>query len=229
MATIERERQQDVEHGPREVDPEVADRRAGMTGEPTDECDEHRHAHAGRHEVLERQPDHLGEVAQRRFAAVVLPVRVGHEADRGVEGAARLHARQILRVERQVTLETKNEVEEEEPRQVEAQQCERVPLPAVLDVLVNGGDAVEPAFHRPQGRAQPCSAAFVDGHHVEPERLGEGNDGERIEGQVQDVLDRHGSVLEVFGTKEHVQHVGADGDGDDEGDQVLCVHVRPSR
>ena len=48
----------------------------------------HREHDAGRRrqEILVRQAEHLHEVGHRAFAAVVLPVGVGDEADRGVEG-----------------------------------------------------------------------------------------------------------------------------------------------
>ena len=48
----------------------------------------HRERDAGRRrqEILVRQPQHLHEIGQRAFAAVVLPVGVGDEADRGIEG-----------------------------------------------------------------------------------------------------------------------------------------------
>ena len=46
------------------------------------------------------KPDHLGEVAHRHLAAVPLPVRVGHEADRGVERTERGDGGHVRRVER---------------------------------------------------------------------------------------------------------------------------------
>jgi len=39
-----------------------------------------------RQEILVRQPQHLHEIGQRAFAAVILPIGVGDEADRGIEG-----------------------------------------------------------------------------------------------------------------------------------------------
>ena len=46
----------------------------------------------GRDEVLDREPRHLREVAHRRLARVVLPVRVRDEARRRVERERRRHA-----------------------------------------------------------------------------------------------------------------------------------------
>ena len=67
-----------------QVDPEVAQPIGVRAGEPPDECDGDRDAHRRGHEVLHREPGHLHEMAHRRLAAVALPVRVGHETDRGI-------------------------------------------------------------------------------------------------------------------------------------------------
>ena len=56
----------------------------GLTGEPAHHRDRDRDADRGGDEVLHRQAGHLGEVRQRVLTRVRLPVRVGHETDRGV-------------------------------------------------------------------------------------------------------------------------------------------------
>ena len=97
----ERQRQQDVERAAREIDPEVADRGARAPRETADQRDQHRHAGRRRHEVLHGEAEHLRQVAQRRFAAVALPVRVRREARRGIERRVGRDGRQALRIERQ--------------------------------------------------------------------------------------------------------------------------------
>jgi hypothetical protein len=42
-------------------------------------------ASSGREEILMRQAQHLHEIGERAFTAVVLPIRVGDEADSGVK------------------------------------------------------------------------------------------------------------------------------------------------
>ena len=58
----------------------------GRAREAADERDRQHDAGGGGEEVLVRQAQHLHEVGQRAFAAVVLPVGVGDEAHRRVEG-----------------------------------------------------------------------------------------------------------------------------------------------
>jgi len=59
-------------------------------------------ARGRRREIVERQRDHLREVGHGRFTAVVLPVGVGGEARRGVEGKRGETPGSCLRVERQL-------------------------------------------------------------------------------------------------------------------------------
>ena len=82
----QRQRQQDVERAAGQIHPEVADGPGGVARKPARQRDQHRHAGGRRDEVLDRQAEHLGQVAQRGLAAVALPVGVGGEADGGVEG-----------------------------------------------------------------------------------------------------------------------------------------------
>jgi hypothetical protein len=82
----ERQRQQHVQCRTRQVDPEVADAVRLLANEAADHRHQHGHAGGGGKKVLHVQAEHLGQVAHRRFAAVALPVGVGGEAHRGVEG-----------------------------------------------------------------------------------------------------------------------------------------------
>ena len=86
QADDDRDRQQDVERAARQIDPEVADALGRAAGEAADQRDRQRNAGRRRDEVVNRQPRHLDEIAHRRFGHVGLPVGVGDEADRRVEG-----------------------------------------------------------------------------------------------------------------------------------------------
>ena len=97
----EGDRQEDVDGGPGQVDPEVADRVGRPADEPADQRDGDGHAGRGRGEVLDGEAGGLGQVGHRRLAGVVLPVRVGHEADCGIEGQELLDRAKAGLVERQ--------------------------------------------------------------------------------------------------------------------------------
>ena len=77
----DRQRQKDVEHASGQVVPEVADRLCRTPDESANQSDQYGHSRGRRHEVLHGQPEHLRQIAQRRLAAVALPVRIRGEAD----------------------------------------------------------------------------------------------------------------------------------------------------
>ena len=105
IATTNDERQQDAQRRAHRSTQKLPIVRWPARDRPADQRDHHRHARGGGHEVLDREPHHLGEVAQRVLAAVGLPVRVGHEADRGVERQRRRDVHHVGRVERQAVLD----------------------------------------------------------------------------------------------------------------------------
>ena len=79
------DRNENVERATGHIDPEIADGSCGGTREAANERDcEHNASRCGK-KILVGQAEHLHEVGQRAFAAVVLPVGVGDEADRRIE------------------------------------------------------------------------------------------------------------------------------------------------
>jgi hypothetical protein len=78
-------RQQHVERGAREVDPEVPDPVGLVTRDAACQCDQHRDAGRRGEEVLHAKAERLRQIAKRRLATITLPVRVRREADGGVE------------------------------------------------------------------------------------------------------------------------------------------------
>ena len=107
-----------------------------MPGDAPNEGHQHRHASGRRHEVLHGERRHLGEVAQRRFAAVGLPVGVGDETDGGVEGQLLFHRAHIGGIERQHALHALQQVGEDEAHDAEQQHRGGVALPVHLLLLV---------------------------------------------------------------------------------------------
>ncbi|MNU98582.1 hypothetical protein D3C71_886930 [compost metagenome] len=154
------QRQQAVEGGAGHVDPEVAERRGGFAADATAQRDQNRQAGGGADEVLHGEADHLAQVAQRCFAAVGLPVGVGHETDGGVERQRPLLTRQILRVERQVILEQQDREQQQEAREVEREQGQRVFLPALFGLRIDAGQTITATLDRAENRRQPGALAF---------------------------------------------------------------------
>ena len=103
----------------------VALRRADDAADQRDGDDD---ADRRRDEVLHGQPGHLAEVRHRRLAAVVLPVRVGHERRGGVERHVPRAGVEALRVERVQRLRAQDQVEQRaSPRARRGSRCGRRP------------------------------------------------------------------------------------------------------
>ncbi len=145
---------QDVEKNARDVDPEVAEPVGAAAGEAADHRGDDRDARRGREEVLDRQPCHLGEVGHRRLAAVELPVRVGDERRRRVEGEVPGRRAEVERVERVERLGAKDQVERQEADEVEEQDRARVTPPVVLDIRLGADQAQRAALDRAEDRGR---------------------------------------------------------------------------
>ncbi len=92
-------RQQHVEAEAHQILPEVAKVGGLLAGYAAEQGDGDGGAGGGRDEVLGGEPYHLAEVGEAGLAGVGLPVGVGHEADRCVEGELPVQPGQLLRVE----------------------------------------------------------------------------------------------------------------------------------
>ena len=128
-----------------------------------------------RGEVLDGEAGSLRQVGHRRLARVVLPVRVGDEADRGIEAQELLDRAQTGLVERQAALDALEQVEHEDRDEAERQDADRVGLPALLGRLIDAGDLVDRALDRAEDGRQDDPLALEDVEHVAPE---EGRDEE---------------------------------------------------
>ncbi len=144
----QRDRQQDAQHDPGQVDPEVAQVGGLPSREATDERDRDRDADRRRGEVLHGQPGHLDQVAHRRLARVRLPVRVGHEADRGVPRQRGRHVGKA-QGQQQVALHALEDVEEHDRDGGERQHAAGVHRPRLLAVRLHPEHAVDAALDPP--------------------------------------------------------------------------------
>ena len=187
----ERERQQDVERRPREIDPEVADRLGGAPREPADEGGQRRHPGGGRDEVLHGEPQHLGQVAHGRLAAVALPVRVGAEADGGVERRIGRHGTESLRVQGQDALEPLERVDDQDAHEVEQEHGDRIGLPALLGVGPDAGDPVDQSLEPSEHSVEADRLALVDAGHVGAEWLRQQEEDDDIEHELEDAVPGH--------------------------------------
>ena len=170
------ERQKHVEGCAGHVGPEVADALRRCAREAANESDRECDARGGRHEVLHRQAGHLHQIGHGALAAVVLPVRVGHEAGGGVEGEVWRHRAHAHRIVRQHGLEALEGIEHDEAEQVEGQQGQRIGQPVLLFPLARAGQAVEHSLDRAQERRKEGALAVEDARHVPAQGLHERDD-----------------------------------------------------
>ena len=159
--------------------------------EAADQRDRQHDAGRRRQEVLVRQAEHLHEIGQRALAAVVLPVGVGDEADRRVEGEIGRDRRLPGRIERQHALQAHQRIEDEEAADVEEQHGDRVGQPMLLALFVDAAEPVERRLDRPQDRRQEGALAVEDARHVAAERLHQRDDDRAEEQNLNPADDGH--------------------------------------
>ena len=131
--------QQNVEGDSGQIGPEIADSGRRGPRKAAHQCKGHREAGRRGDEIVHGEAEHLRQMAHRRLAGVVLPVGVGDEADRRVEGEIRRHGVEAAWVQRQQALEPLNSVENEEARDGEGQHRQRIGEPVLLARRVHPG------------------------------------------------------------------------------------------
>ena len=143
-------------------------------------------------EVLDGQAGHLHEIGHRAFAAVVLPVGVGHEADGGVEGKFRRNCGHAGRIERQRCLEALQQVEHQNAEQVEGEHRADIGHPVLFLALVGAGHPVEQPLEGHEQEREECALAIEDARHVAAERLHEKNDDPAEDEDLNPAVEGHG-------------------------------------
>jgi hypothetical protein len=133
-----------------------------MPGDAPDEGRRGGDAGGRRDEIMEDQPDHLRKIRQGRFSPVILPIRVGGEARRRVEGQVRRNGPESLRVERQEMLEPEHGVGEQHSGQAENDEGPRVVPPILLRFRVDAEEPIEEALDRPDRPVQPGLAFWLE-------------------------------------------------------------------
>ena len=146
--TDDGQRQQQPEHRPGDVHPEVAQLVGARPGEAPDHRDRHHQADRGGHELLHRQAGHLGQVAHGRLARVVLPVRIGYERGRGVPGRGRRHVGHAL-AQQQEVLEPLEAVQEQHAHGREGQDAAHIGRPPLVGLGVDAHQPGDEALDAP--------------------------------------------------------------------------------
>ena len=145
-----------------------------MPGDAADQSGGDADSDGGRSEVVNGQCDHLREIRHRRLTTVALPIGVGGEACGGVEGEVRGKPGQRLRVERQMVLETQDEVGEDHSDQTEREQSEGITDPALFAAGIDAADPVGQSLDRTNQAIEPGLAVDVeDLHEVQAKRFGD--------------------------------------------------------
>ena len=188
------DRQQHVERRARHIDPEIADGAHRGAGEAADQRDRERNAGGGRQEILVRQAQHLDEIGHRAFAAVVLPVGVGDEADRGVEGEVFGDRRLPGRVERQHGLQPHQRIKDEEAADMKQQHRDRVGQPMLFALLVDPADPVNRDLDGAQKRREERALAVEHARHVPAERFDQHDDDRAVKKNLNPADGSHGGM-----------------------------------
>ena len=150
-------------------------------GEAADQRDGQHDAGRGRQEVLDRQAQHLGQVGHRALAAVVLPVGVGDEGDRGVERQIFRDCRHLGRIEGQRRLQPHQAVDQQHAADMEQQHGDRIGQPVLLAFRIDAADPVDRALDRAQHGRQEGAFAVEYARHVPTERLCQRGDDDAVE------------------------------------------------
>ena len=187
--------QEDVERAAGDIDPEIPDRAHRRAGKAADQGDRQDDAGGCGKEVLVREAQHLHEIGHRAFAAVVLPVGVGDEADRRVEGEVGGNRRLLGRIEGQHALQAHQRIEDDEAADMKQQHGDRVGQPVLLARRVDAAIAVEQRLDRLQHRRQEGALAVEDARHVAAERLHQGDDDSAVEEDLDPADEGHGGAF----------------------------------
>jgi hypothetical protein len=197
-------RHEDVKRAARHIDPEIADGAYRGAGEATDQRHRNRDARRRREEILVGQAKHLHEIRHRAFAAVVLPVGVGDEADSRVEGKVWRDRGLFRRIERQHRLQPHYRIKNEKAADVEKQHRDRIGQPMLLTSLIDAADPVEPGLDRPQDRRQERPLAIENARHVPAKRLGQCDYDRAVQKNLNPADEGHGR--KPFGLTGRQQH-----------------------
>ena len=206
-----------------QIHPEIADGLGRMARDRPDERGRDRNASCGGSEIVKSQPDHLREIRHGGFAAVVLPIGVGSEADCGIEGEVVAHRSESLRIQRQDILQTQNRVSEEATHQTEEQHGEGVLFPIVLFAGIDSHQSICQSFQWTQHRIEPGPAIGIEHlQQIKPHRLGNQHKRDKVEGKLKPAGSFHGSSSKFFRPDHRHEQINEEQQRDDSDNN--CFH-----
>ena len=200
-------RQQDVYRAAYEIDPEVADRLRRMPREPADHRDRHHDSRGRREEVVRGQADHLREIAHGGLGRIRLPVRIRCETHRRVERKVRSHVSEALRIQRQPLLNTLQQIRDQQRYQAENQQRSGISRPVLLGRFIDAAQTVDPCFEGPQHPVQPRALPLEHLHHEDAHWLGQRQDYQRIQRDLQNAIGCHRRLSEPLRTEQRIEQI----------------------
>ncbi len=145
------DRQQQIKIHADKINPEIADGTSRMPGDTSYEGRSYGDSHGSGDEVMEHEANHLRKIREGRLTAVTLPVGVGCETDRRIEGQVFRDRPEALGVQRQEMLQAKDGICKQKPDQAEDKKGYAVLLPGSVPFLCSIRKADKKAL--PQGEA----------------------------------------------------------------------------
>ncbi len=156
------------------IDPEIADGGRRGARKAAHQRESHRETGRRRQKVMHGEAEHLGQMAHRGLAAIILPVGVGDKAHRCVEREIRRHRVKAARVQWEKVLQALQDIERQESGDGEGEHRDRIGEPVLLVRRVHPGQAVKAALDRSDDRAEKGSFARVYVGNEFAERYGAG-------------------------------------------------------
>ena len=169
-----------------QVHPEVADRPGRVPRQAPDQRGRDRDPGRGGNEVVEGQPNHLGEIGHRGFPHVALPVGVRRETGRRVERKVGTQRSEPLWIQRQQVLQPQDGIGEQAAHKTEQQHGQRVLFPIVLLAGIHAHQAISEPFQWSQHGVKPCPTVGIKHpHEIKPHRLGDHRERRDEENELQ--------------------------------------------
>ena len=189
--------QKHIERRTDHIHPEIADGLAGSACEGADKPDGNRHARRSGHKVLYGEASHLGEIGHGAFAAIVLPVGIGDEADCRVEGEFRPDCRHSFRIIWQSGLKTHQDIKQDKTEKVEEEHGKRIGRPVLFFAPTRPGKGIKAALDGCENRRKQGAFATKDTRHIEAERLHQRDNDPAEKQDLKPSIEGHGIELSI--------------------------------